>query len=298
MNMSEALGSERVRRGLVVAIGAVLLLGVGGVVVADRSDPGGGTTRAEIAPDAETRPAATRPEGTVDPVAPISPGRGVDPVTGPAPAAAPALPSSSVVPADGAHRYEVAITTDGVATVAEEVLEVSRISGDSSAGVVQISQRVDGDGQRSVLDWSPGGVTVRSTEIDQGSECVWEPPVTEFGALAVGTEWSIDSRCEVTVAGVPTTVEVTGSGRVVGTETVTAGGGSVAAWRIERSRTTVLRADVGGDEMVQRVEDVGVVFFDPTRGIAVRRESTVERSGQRSGTTRRVAVLKPADTSQ
>lgn len=286
--------SDRLLRPLAAAVAVVMALGLVGAAVVDRSADGDDPTEAAVTPVGDVGPVPRAPGVGTDDVVAESPGGGAAAQAAPTTVPALLLPSSAAVPAPGTHRYEVTSTTDGSTSGSVEEVEVTRLSGGDAAGAVQIAQRTDGRGQVSVLDWSPSGAQVRSTEIDEGSSCTWEPPITEFGVLEPGATWSVDSRCTTTVAGADTTVDVTGTGRVAASQTVTAGGGPVDVWRIERQRTTVLRATVGGDAVEQRVDESSVIFFDPARGIAVRREATVTRSGEQTGTTERISVLQPA----
>ncbi len=226
----------------------------------------------------------TAPDGGVDAGAPL-------PADGSAPLGA------SVVPTPGTYRYEVTVTSGTDTSVQEEQRVIEILSGDQTDAVVQLSARLAGESQVSVLDWSPGGAFVRSTRIEDASgpsqDCTWSPAFPEFGALAPGASWTLDSTCQTPVGGIDTTFTVTGTGRVVGTATVDVAGVAVTVWQIERDRTTTIQASFGPRTVTQQAREQGTISFDPNRGIVVRSDVTVTLTGTQSGQTRRVSVLQP-----
>ncbi len=226
-----------------------------------------------------------------------APGGGVDGAS-PLPAGSGSAPlGASVVPAPGTYRYEVTVTSGTDTSVQEEQRVIEVLSGDQTEAVVQLSARVAGESQVSVLDWSPAGAFVRSTRIEDASgpsqDCTWAPAFPEFGALSSGSSWSLDSTCRAPVGGIDTTFTVTGAGRVVGQATVDVAGAVVPVWQIERDRTTTIQAAFGSRTVTQQAREQGTISFDPSRGIVVRSDVTVTLTGTRSGETRRVSVLQP-----
>lgn len=209
---------------------------------------------------------------------------------------APQPSASSAVPAPGTYRHRVTVTTDDGTEEHDEVREVARVSGDRTAGRVEVIARIGDREQVSLMDWSPDGATTISTRIragsDTGGDCTWDPPLRELGVLADGASWSTDSSCTTEVGGVPTEMVVRGTARVTGATTLTHGGTEVAVWRIEHQRVTQLTARVGDEHLEQWSEETAVALFDPARGLELRREATTTLSGARSGTTRRVTVLQ------
>lgn len=294
--------AERLERPLAWAIGAVLSVGLLGALVVEPvpsarearrpaataggpgdgsgSEPGAPATdasgEAAVGAGGDGQPAAPTPAATV-PEEPL----GV-----------------SAVPAPGVYRYEVQTTDEaGESVLQEELREVTAISGDRASGTIELSARLAGEDQVSVIDWSPTGALVRSTRIETpggpSQDCSWDPPFAELGALGEGQTWTLDSTCRATVAGVGTSFRVTGSGQVVGSATVAFGGGEVRVWQIRRDRTTVIEAEVGGTNRRQVAREAGTLFFDPGRGVVIRSDVTVTLTGPREGVTRRVSVLQP-----
>ncbi len=240
--------------------------------------------------------------GTGDATAPVtaaptsSDGSGValpdDPADGSAPLGA------AVVPAAGTYRYQVTVTSGAETSVQEEQRVIEILSGDQSTAVVQLSAVLAGENQVSVLDWSPAGAFVRSTRIEDASgpsrDCTWSPAFAEFGPLAAGSSWTLDSMCRTPVGGIDTTFTVTGSGRVAGEASVVDPAGvSRRVWQIERDRTTTIEAAFGSRTVTQQAREQGTILFDPNRGIVVSSDVTVTLSGSQSGTTRRYSVLQP-----
>lgn len=255
---------------------------------ASRAATAGGAPSAEPgAAPAPGDPAAAPSGGSAPP--------GGAPGAPPAGGAAPTL-GRSVVPVAGIYRYEVQSTRDGSTSTQPEEREIVQLSGDQTRGLVQITARLEGESQVSVIDWSPEAALVRSTRIESAvgvsRDCTWSPPFAEFGALAEGSSWNLSSVCQTDVGGIETTFEVTGSGRVSGATTVESGGRQVAVWQIGRDRTTTISAVVGGDQLRQIVREEGTILFDPARGVVVRSDVTVTLEGAQSGVTRRTSVLQ------
>lgn len=281
-------------------IGAVAAAGILSALLVDPAPAEQGTDRAGGLPP----PALAVPAG---PGTPASPGSGTAAPGPPLAAEAPPVPEDpaapvalgpSVVPVPGVYRYQVRSTTGGVANVEEERREVEQLSGDRTAGTVRITARLEGESQVSVLDWSPQAAVVRTTRIetgtDAGRDCTWSPPFTELGALALGSTWSVDSRCDAPVGGIHTAFEIRGSGRVVGRATIDHGGTTVPVWHVERDRTTTITAEVAGDRLVQTVHERGNLFLDPARGVVLRSDVTITFDGEQQGVTTRTSVLQPA----
>lgn len=204
---------------------------------------------------------------------------------------------ASVVPAAGVHRYQVQSTDEnGTSTVEEERREIEVLSGDRTSGTVQISARLDGESQVSVLDWSPTGALVRSTRIESpagpSQDCAWDPPFPELGALSQGATWRIDSTCRAPVGGIDTHFTIRGGGEVTGQATVEFAGQELRVWQIARDRTTTIEAEAGGRSLRQTAREQGTLFFDPTRGLVIRSDVTVTLEGTQTGVTRRVSVLQ------
>ena len=282
-------------RGVIAIVGA---LGVLSALLVDpspttadasRSTTAGGVPSAEPgAVPGSGDPAAAPPDGP----APPDGGPGAAPTGG---AVAAAL-GRSVVPVAGVYRYEVQSTRDGSTSTQPEEREIVQLSGDQTRGLVQITARLEGESQVSVIDWSPEAALVRSTRIESAvgasRDCTWSPPFAEFGALAEGSSWNLSSVCQTDVGGIETTFEVTGSGRVTGATTIESGRRQVSVWQIARDRTTTISAVVGADELRQIVREEGTILFDPARGVVVRSDVTVTLEGAQSGVTQRTSVLQ------
>lgn len=287
--MPVATDPERLRRALApvaaVLLGLGLLAAVSYETRSGADDPG----RADLS------------EGTPTP----SPSAPIDPAGSPTPDPAdPAASTTTVdpqplgpaaVPAAGTYRYDIDEVRDGETATRVEEREVTIVGEEGSTSVVQITARSDGERQVSVLGWSADGVFVRSTRIetDDGStrDCAWDPAFTEFGVLAEGAAWTVDSTCTTEVAGLPTVFVVSGTGRVVGAAEVVHAGAPVRVWQVVRDRTTTITATVGNDDVEQIVNEVGTFFIDPARGLALRSDVTVTLSGTQTGETRRTSVL-------
>ncbi len=271
------------RRWALAAI--VVVLGLSGC----RDDPADGAVGGPepVGTGTSIPPAATGAT-TADPGAPVTGA----PAPTDDPPAAPVL-GPAAVPAAGTYRYTVVSTGGAGETVEVEERTVVPRSGDHTTGVVEVRQRAGEHEQVSVLDWSPDGAVVRSTRMVSGvgtsEDCRWDPPFPELGRLAAGATWYFSSSCAATVEDVPTTFVVEGEGRVVGEDVVTVAGVATPVWRVERRRITEIRARLGDDEVVQRVEEAGVVFVDPARGLPVRSELTVTADG--GAPTQRVTTL-------
>ena len=281
-------------RGVIATVAAL------GVLSALLVDPAPATADAARAATAGGAPSA-EPGAAPAPGDPAAAPSGGSPAPGGAPGAppvggaAPAL-GRSVVPVAGIYRYEVQSTRDGSTSTQPEEREIVQLSGDQTRGLVQITARLEGESQVSVIDWSPEAALVRSTRIESAvgasRDCTWSPPFAEFGALVEGSSWNLSSVCQTDVGGIETTFEVTGSGRVSGATTVESGGRQVAVWQIGRDRTTTISAVVGGDQLRQIVREEGTILFDPARGVVVRSDVTVTLEGAQSGVTRRTSVLQ------
>ena len=291
--------AARLARPLPFVIAAVGTLGLLSAALVDPS-PVPASTRRAAPGEAGTDVTAVAPDGAVAvPGAPGDPAAvpgGTPTETAPAAAGPPveALGPSNV-PTPGTYTYRVESSRDGTSTTQEEQREIVQLSGDRTRGLVEITARLEGESQVSVVDWSPEAALVRSTRISSpdaaGRDCTWEPPFPEFGTLAPGSSWTLDSTCRSDVTGIDTTFRITGTGRVVGTASVAGVGGDVAVWQIERDRTTTITAVVAGDELVQKVHERGVVFFDPARGVVVRSDLTSTLEGAQTGVTQRKSQL-------
>jgi hypothetical protein len=281
-------------RGVIATVAALGVLSALLVDPAPTTADASRSATAEGAPSAEpgAAPAPGDP-AAAPPGGPAAPGGA--PGAPPAGGAPPAL-GRSVVPVAGIYRYEVQATRDGTTSTQPEEREIVQLSGDQTRGLVQITARLEGESQVSVIDWSPEAALVRSTRIESAvgasRDCTWSPPFAEFGALADGSSWNLSSVCQTDVGGIETTFEVTGSGRVTGATTVESGGRRIAVWQIDRDRTTTISAVVGADELRQVVREEGTILFDPARGVVVRSDVTVTLEGAQTGVTRRTSVLQ------
>ena len=284
-------------RGVIAAVGALGLLGALLVEPPEEIDSG----RAGVpVPDLVTDPAAIGAP-LPDPAAGSVPQDGAPPEDSAAPAPPPAGGAASpslgpaAVPEAGTYRYEVRSTQDGRSSVQEEHREIVRLSGDRSDGRVQITARIEGESQVSVIDWSPAVALVRSTRIESAAgasqDCSWTPPFAEIGPLTHGSAWSLDSTCSTDVGGIDTTFVVTGTGRVVGTATIAFEGRDVPVWQVERDRTTSITASLGDERLEQEVHEQGTFWWDPARGIVMRSDVTVTLEGEQEGVTQRTSVL-------
>ncbi len=289
--MLAATQTEGFRRSLVPVIAIVLVLGLLAAVVDESRAANESPDRAQVAQGSDGLPSESggADGGTGQPA-----GDGESPVTTPPPA--PLGPVT--VPAPGVYRYDIDAVSDGVSTSRVEEREITVVGEEGASSIVQVVARSDGERQVSVLDWSPDGVVVRSTRIesDDGAsqDCSWDPPFIEFGALAAGSDWSLDSTCTTDVAGLATTFVVTGSGRVTGEAEVVHAGVSVRVWQFVRDRTTTITARVGTDDVEQVVREAGTFFIDPVRGLVLRSDVTATLSGTQQGVTRRTSVLTEA----
>lgn len=298
--MSVSTIADRLRRPLVGVIAAVFALGVASSVLVD-PDPSAVDARragagAVGSPDVAADGVVGGP-GSAVPVPGDPAAGGIDAVVvaPPDPGAPPLGPAA--VPAAGVYRYEVQTTADGQSTVQEELREIEVLGGDRTAGTVQISARLAGESQVSVLDWSPAGAMVRSTRIESsggsGQDCAWSPPFPELGSLGAGATWSLDSSCRTVVGGIDTGFRITGTGRVSGEAVLIVGEERVRVWQIERDRTTDISAELGAQSLTQQAREQGTLFLDPARGVVIRSDVTVTLTGARTGTSRRVSVLRP-----
>lgn len=297
--------AERLARPLAGVIAGVLAVALFAAVLIEPSATPTTATRAGIpVPGADpVRRAGTMtpgPEpataGVATEVAPTNPS--VVPTDDPVAAPATAAPLGvSAVPAAGVYRYQVQSTSDGRTEVLEESREVVARTGDRTAGVIELSVRVEGETQVSLIDWSADGALVRSTRIDSDAgdsrDCTWSPPFPEVGRLAAGSTWTLDSTCTTQVGGIDTTFTLTGTGRVVGPATVDFDGQAVRVWQIERDRTTAIDASLGAEQLSQRAREQGTLLFDPVRGLVMRSDVTVTLDGEQTGVTQRTSVLQP-----
>ena len=284
-------------RGVIAAVGAL------GVLAATLVDPPEDVDQGRAGvpvPDVVTDPAAIGapvPDAGAGSVPDGGPPPDGSAVAAPPPSAGAATPSlgPAAVPVAGTYRYEVRSTQDGRSSVQEEHRDIVPLSGDRSDGRVQITARIDGESQVSVIDWSPAGALVRSTRIESAAgasqDCSWTPPFAEIGPLAAGSSWSLDSTCRTDVGGIDTTFVVTGTGRVVGTATIGFEGRDVPVWQVERDRTTSIRASLGDERLEQEVHEQGTFWWDPARGIVMRSDVTVTLEGEQEGVTQRTSVL-------
>ncbi|MDE0803249.1 MAG: hypothetical protein OSA99_07980 [Acidimicrobiales bacterium] len=290
---------DRFGRALVPVIGVLLAAGGLGVVTHDAgteaADTGESTmsTTTDPADPTVTVAGDPRAEGVVaDPTA-TSSGSGAPASTNTTTTTAPL--GRAVVPASGTYRYEIDSLSDGESSSRVETREFSVVGESDGVSTIQVVAASDGERQVSVFDWSSAGALVRSTRIEidgqTSQDCTWDPPFVEFGPLEVSAVWSVDSRCTTEVAGLPTEFVVTGGGGVTAEVEVLHAGTSVRAWQVERSRTTVITATVGGDTVEQRVQETGTFFVDPARGLVLRSDVSVALSGAQQGETRRTSVL-------
>lgn len=289
--MLATFDTERFRRALVPVVALVLALGVLAAAAGRPSDRDPG--RPDVADGEPSAPSA--PEGVV-PDEPADPGAGVNDPPGDTAATDPAAPLGPVaVPTAGVYRYDVDEVRDGESTNRLEEREITLLGEEGDVSIVQVVARSDSERQVSVLAWSAQQVVVRSTRIetDDGStrDCTWEPAVTEFGELAAGASWTVESSCTTDVAGLATDFVVRGSSRVVGEAEVVHGGTPTRVWQVSRDRTTTITATVGSDAVEQVVREVGTFFVDPARGLTLRSDVTVTLSGAQQGETRRTSVL-------
>lgn len=292
---------DRLGRALRPVIGVLLAAGLVGVVVHDdatESAAGTGvvssTTDAAPEPEPEPAPAASDAGAPGDPTGAAPPTASEpDPSSTTTTTTVPL--GRAVVPAAGTYQYAIDSIRDGEPSTRVETREITVLAEADGVSAIQVVAASDGERQVSVFDWSPNGAIVRSTRLETGEqasqECVWDPPFVEFGALEPSASWTVDSRCTTDVAGLPTEFVVTGRGGVAGEVQVVHAGSRVRAWQIERTRTTVITATVGGDTVEQRVEETGTFFVDPARGLVLRSDVTVVLSGSQQGETRRTSVL-------
>ena len=287
---------ERLGRALTPVIGVLLAIAVVGVVNHDGPETGSSGAAGPVVPgtsepspddDAEATTTAPPETGTATTLPSREDGSTTTSTTAPL--------GRAVVPAPGTYRYEIDSIRDGETASRVETREISALGEVEGGTAVQVVAASEGERQVSVFDWSPNGAIVRSTRIETdgetSQECLWEPPFIEFGALEPDAKWSVDSRCATEVAGLVTEFAVTGGGGVVGEVEVAHAGARVRAWQVDRSRTTVITARIGDDEVEQRVEETGTFFIDPARGLVVRSDVTVVLSGSQQGETRRTSVL-------
>ena len=284
-------------RGVIAAVGALGVLSAVLVEPAEDIDPTRAgvpvpdvvTDRAAAGAPVATEPGAAAPEGS----APADGGAATEQTA--APGAAPPGLGPAAVPEPGTYRYEVRSTQDGESSVQEEQRDIVQMSGNRSEGTVQITARMDGESQVSVIDWSPASALVRSTRIESAAgasqDCSWTPPFAEIGTLTAGSSWSLDSTCKTEVGGIDTTFVITGTGRVVGSATIAFEGRDVPVWQVERDRTTSITASLGSERLEQQVREQGSLWWDPVRGIVMRSEVTVTLEGEQEGVTERVSVL-------
>lgn len=289
--MAAPSATQRLLRPLAAMAATLVVIGAIAVIVRDDADDPG-------------REVARSPAdgGALD-VAPVD-GEGVA-STVPVGEDPPASTSTSVaddradvrlaVPAAGTYRYEVVRIRDGESETFEETRTFEVVTSEAEVSRLRLGVTTDGQQQVSILQWSGDTVTVRSTRLPTasgpGSECTWDPPIVEFGPLVAGSTWEVASSCTADVAGVPSTFTVTGTGQVVAELTIEVGGRDVRVWRIERVRTTVITAEIAGSPVEQRVEERGDLYVDPVRGLVVRSEAVLTRTGAQEGTTRREASL-------
>lgn len=288
--MSDVTASQRLVRPLAVVIGVLLVAGVVGAVA---WDDGRTAVANALGRSRDGRQAAATTTTTEDPSLAPAGARAGDPAA--TTTTVPTLSATLPVPVAGEYRYDVQLTRDGQSETVEELRSFVRLDGDEAAGSVQLEIRTGDQRQISILDWEPGAIDVRSTRVpttvDEGSDCLWNPAFREFGPLEPSSSWTVDSTCTANVGGVPTTFHVTGSALVVGAVDILVSGQTVRVWRIERLRTTVITATIGGSEVEQRVEEQGDLYVDPARGIVVQSDVVVTTSGPQASTTRRQSTL-------
>lgn len=206
---------------------------------------------------------------------------------------APADPAERVAVAElGAYRYRV--TADG-----EERTSTLRI--EDAGGDRRRESRDDG-GRSTTSDvvWSEDAKVVERTTFEgggQGSECDWEPDITEFPRrLREGSSWSTDSSCEMRPEGFPgpggITLRLEGTSRVSGATRTTVAGRTLDVWVI-RFEGTFTFGGPEGDEIVSRVTSRDLL--SPRHGLFVRSTETMasESGDQRSETTREILNLRP-----
>ncbi len=290
--MSDATPTQRLVRPLAVVIAVVFCAGTVGAIVWDdgRSAVADALGRGDRGPGRSSDSSTTEPGADTTESGPDAVGapedRSIDDSS--------RLPSAAAVPEAGEHRYEVRVTRNGTSETVEELRRVEVLEGGGEAGRVRLEVQTGDQRQISILDWKPSAVEVVSTRVPTasgGDDCSWDPPFLEFGPLSAGSEWAVSSTCTASVGGVPSTLEVTGSTVVVGDVQVSVGSELVTVWRIERSRTTVIRASIGGEPVEQRVDEHGDLYLDPVRGIVVQSDVTLTTTGEQSGTSRRQSTL-------
>lgn len=289
--MAAPPATQRLLRPLAAMAATLVVIGaIAAIVRDDADDPSRGVARSTTDADAlggapadGAGAAPTIPAGE-DPSASTSTGVAADPSS-----------ARLAVPAAGTYRYEVVRIRDGESETFEETRTFEVVASDADVSRLRLGVTTDGQQQVSILQWSGDTVTVRSTRLPTasgpGSECTWDPPIVEFGPLVAGSAWDVASTCTSDVAGVPSTFTVTGTGQVVTELTIEVGGRDVRVWRIERVRTTVITAEIAGSPVEQRVEERGDLYVDPVRGIVVRSEAVLTRTGAQEGTTRRESSL-------
>lgn len=288
--MLAATQTEQFRRSLAPVVAVVLALGLAAAVL----DGPRAAYRLGRAPVEEHSDGTVSGSGGIDGSDGRSGAEGESPSATPVPA--PLGPA--MVPAPGVYRYDVDAVSDGVASSRIEEREIAVVGEEGASSIVQVVARSDGERQVSVLDWSSESVLVRSTRIesDEGGsqDCTWDPPFVEFGTLAAGAAWDLESTCTTDVAGLATTFVITGSGRVIREAEVVHAGASVRVWQVVRDRTTTIMATVGEDQVEQVIRETGTFFIDPARGLVLRSDLTATLSGTQQGVTRRTSVLTEA----
>lgn len=292
--MRDATPPQRLVRPLAVVIALVFTAGSVGAIawddgreaVAEALGRGGGGTESGRSPRTTDRDGAAG--SSSGRAATAAPDDGLGDPSG--------LPATAVLPSPGEYRYEVRITRDGKSETVEEIRRIEILGGGGEVGRVRLEVQTGDQRQISVLDWKPSAVEVVSTRVPTasgGGDCVWEPPFLEFGPLTTESTWAISSTCAASVGGVPSDFEVTGSTKVVGDVQISLGPDLVSVWRVERTRTTVIRATIGGEPVEQRVDERGDLYLDPVRGMVVQSDVTLTTTGSQSGTTRRQSTLVP-----
>lgn len=280
---------DLLQRVLVPVIATVFVCGALAVATHDEAASGATAGRASTAGDG-SGPTESAGQAPPDDPAETAP---VVPTSTPTD---PAVPTELRGPVPGTYRYQVTTTSGADSTVRTEEREISLLEDTADGVLLRVVARSDEEAQVSVLDWSPRGSFVRSTQVvtdgTPAEECVWDPPLTDLGPLESGSSWTVDSSCTTSVTGLATDFQVLGSGRVVRETEVTVGGARVRAWEIQRDRTTVISTTVAERTLEQRAREVGTIYVDAVRGIIVRSDVVVTLSGQQSGENRRVVVLE------
>lgn len=186
------------------------------------------------------------------------------------------------VPSAGDYAYDRTVTDEDGTRTEDASAVVERLSGDDVSAQLRITLENEEGSIANDAFVDPNGVVVQRSVLSSPLgeiDCDWNPDWTLQGRWQAGEAWTFATSCADSSGTFTLGVDLSGSGTVVGTESITVAGVTYDAWVVDTTTTTdvtVTSPTVSGSSTT---ETTTRAWVDPATGMQVRSESTDVTTG-------------------